>query len=218
MLPQCMCGECAEVLRFQSNKCPICRHAVEGLLQIKISQRKDATPEDLLAANGAPTTAPETATGTAAGTATATGTGTDIGTSTGTGMGTGAGGGSLIEDDSLVPLSPPASNPGPSVGPGLPLDDQSVEWPPRVVPPQAGALGLSGADAHPTESFTPPAAGPGGNPVGTQGDWMGAGPEGGQFSGAGVASAQSQASGPATANRTSTNPFASPTNSFIMPS
>jgi len=55
--PQCMCGECAEVLRFQSNKCPICRHAVEGLLQIKISQRKDAIPEDLLAPDGAPTAA-----------------------------------------------------------------------------------------------------------------------------------------------------------------
>lgn len=35
----CMCGECAEVLRFQSNKCPICRHTVEGLLQIKLKSK-----------------------------------------------------------------------------------------------------------------------------------------------------------------------------------
>jgi E3 ubiquitin-protein ligase MGRN1 len=32
----CMCNKCAKVLRLQSNKCPICRCAVESLLQIKV--------------------------------------------------------------------------------------------------------------------------------------------------------------------------------------
>mmetsp|Transcript_10970 Transcript_10970/g.26391 ORF Transcript_10970/g.26391 Transcript_10970/m.26391 type:complete len:316 (+) Transcript_10970:129-1076(+) len=31
----CMCSDCAKVLRYQTNKCPICRCAVESLLQIK---------------------------------------------------------------------------------------------------------------------------------------------------------------------------------------
>jgi len=33
----CMCAECAKVLRLQSNKCPICRTAIQSLLQIKFS-------------------------------------------------------------------------------------------------------------------------------------------------------------------------------------
>jgi len=33
----CMCSVCAKVLRYQTNKCPICRCAVESLLQIKVS-------------------------------------------------------------------------------------------------------------------------------------------------------------------------------------
>mmetsp|Transcript_10848 Transcript_10848/g.27369 ORF Transcript_10848/g.27369 Transcript_10848/m.27369 type:complete len:201 (-) Transcript_10848:213-815(-) len=32
----CMCNKCAKVLRLQTNKCPICRCAVESLLQIKV--------------------------------------------------------------------------------------------------------------------------------------------------------------------------------------
>ncbi|KAK4419188.1 putative E3 ubiquitin-protein ligase LOG2 [Sesamum alatum] len=32
----CMCSECAKVLRFQTNRCPICRQPVERLLEIKI--------------------------------------------------------------------------------------------------------------------------------------------------------------------------------------
>lgn len=32
----CMCSECARALRFQSNKCPICRNPVESLLEISI--------------------------------------------------------------------------------------------------------------------------------------------------------------------------------------
>jgi len=31
----CMCSDCAKVLRFQTNKCPVCRTTVESLLQIK---------------------------------------------------------------------------------------------------------------------------------------------------------------------------------------
>lgn len=33
----CMCSGCAKVLRFQTNRCPICRQPVERLLEIKIS-------------------------------------------------------------------------------------------------------------------------------------------------------------------------------------
>uniref|UniRef100_N1QTZ8 Putative E3 ubiquitin-protein ligase MGRN1 n=1 Tax=Aegilops tauschii TaxID=37682 RepID=N1QTZ8_AEGTA len=32
----CMCSECAQALRFQSNKCPICRQPVEKLMEIKV--------------------------------------------------------------------------------------------------------------------------------------------------------------------------------------
>jgi len=38
----CMCSECAKVLRFQTNKCPICRCAVESLLQIKVNPTSDS--------------------------------------------------------------------------------------------------------------------------------------------------------------------------------
>lgn len=31
-----MCSECAKVLRFQTNRCPICRCVVERLLEIKV--------------------------------------------------------------------------------------------------------------------------------------------------------------------------------------
>lgn len=55
----CMCSECAKVLRFQTNRCPICRQPVERLLEIKV------------------TTGTETETGTGTG---ATGTGTETGT------------------------------------------------------------------------------------------------------------------------------------------
>ena len=46
----CMCSECANVLRMQAEKCPICRSPIESLLQIKISSK--AAPE------GAPAAAP----------------------------------------------------------------------------------------------------------------------------------------------------------------
>ncbi|KAI3447596.1 hypothetical protein Pfo_004261 [Paulownia fortunei] len=37
----CMCSECAKVLRFQTNRCPICRQPVERLLEIKVSNGTD---------------------------------------------------------------------------------------------------------------------------------------------------------------------------------
>lgn len=36
----CMCSKCAKVLRFQSNRCPICRTSVERLLEIKVSKKE----------------------------------------------------------------------------------------------------------------------------------------------------------------------------------
>ncbi|KAF7098273.1 hypothetical protein CFC21_100026 [Triticum aestivum] len=36
----CLCRECAQTLRFQTNKCPMCRQPVESLLEIKV----DSTP------------------------------------------------------------------------------------------------------------------------------------------------------------------------------
>lgn len=33
----CLCSECAKQLRLQSNKCPICRQAIEELMEIKVS-------------------------------------------------------------------------------------------------------------------------------------------------------------------------------------
>ncbi|KAK4272882.1 hypothetical protein QN277_021376 [Acacia crassicarpa] len=38
----CMCSGCAKVLRFQTNRCPICRQPVERLLEIKVNNG----PED----------------------------------------------------------------------------------------------------------------------------------------------------------------------------
>ncbi|KAL0333359.1 UNVERIFIED_CONTAM: putative E3 ubiquitin-protein ligase LOG2 [Sesamum angustifolium] len=37
----CMCSECAKVLRFQTNRCPICRQPVERLLEIKVNNGTD---------------------------------------------------------------------------------------------------------------------------------------------------------------------------------
>ncbi|KAK9124284.1 hypothetical protein Sjap_013886 [Stephania japonica] len=37
----CMCNGCAKVLRFQTNRCPICRQPVERLLEIKVSNKVD---------------------------------------------------------------------------------------------------------------------------------------------------------------------------------
>ena len=40
-LLQCMCSGCAKVLRFQTDRCPICRQPVERLLEIKVSNGPD---------------------------------------------------------------------------------------------------------------------------------------------------------------------------------
>ncbi|PSR92846.1 E3 ubiquitin-protein like [Actinidia chinensis var. chinensis] len=37
----CMCSGCAKVLRFQTNRCPICRQPVERLLEIKVNNGSD---------------------------------------------------------------------------------------------------------------------------------------------------------------------------------
>ncbi|KAJ4847860.1 putative E3 ubiquitin-protein ligase log2 [Turnera subulata] len=36
----CMCSGCAKVLRFQTNRCPICRQPVERLLEIKVNNNE----------------------------------------------------------------------------------------------------------------------------------------------------------------------------------
>ncbi|KAL6597742.1 hypothetical protein ACP70R_046547 [Stipagrostis hirtigluma subsp. patula] len=35
----CLCRECAQLLRFQTNKCPICRQPVERLLEIEVDMK-----------------------------------------------------------------------------------------------------------------------------------------------------------------------------------
>jgi len=37
----CMCSGCAKLLRFQTNRCPICRQPVERLLEIKVNTGSD---------------------------------------------------------------------------------------------------------------------------------------------------------------------------------
>lgn len=37
----CMCSSCAKVLRFQTDRCPICRQPVDRLLEIKVSNGPD---------------------------------------------------------------------------------------------------------------------------------------------------------------------------------
>ncbi|KAK4780526.1 hypothetical protein SAY87_016632 [Trapa incisa] len=39
----CMCSECAKVLRFQTNRCPICRQPVERLLEIKVNEGSEGS-------------------------------------------------------------------------------------------------------------------------------------------------------------------------------
>jgi hypothetical protein len=39
----CLCHDCAQQLRMQTNKCPICRTPVENLLQIKVDSTPGAT-------------------------------------------------------------------------------------------------------------------------------------------------------------------------------
>lgn len=56
----CMCHECAQELRKQSSKCPICRNHVESLLHIRIGKKGRETAAAAAAgsgANGTPTAA-----------------------------------------------------------------------------------------------------------------------------------------------------------------
>ncbi|MQL82317.1 hypothetical protein Taro_014793 [Colocasia esculenta] len=41
----CMCSECAKVLGFQTNRCPICRQPIERLLEIKVNNKADEQQE-----------------------------------------------------------------------------------------------------------------------------------------------------------------------------
>ncbi|KAJ6828749.1 putative E3 ubiquitin-protein ligase LOG2 [Iris pallida] len=41
----CMCSECAKVLRYQTNRCPICRQPVERLLEIKVNNQQQQQQE-----------------------------------------------------------------------------------------------------------------------------------------------------------------------------
>jgi hypothetical protein len=41
---QCMCSDCAKVLRYQTNRCPICRTPVERLLEIKVPKNDFVDP------------------------------------------------------------------------------------------------------------------------------------------------------------------------------
>ena len=47
-----MCSECANVLRMQSEKCPICRTPITQLLKIQINRGASASGEAALAAGG----------------------------------------------------------------------------------------------------------------------------------------------------------------------
>jgi len=38
----CLCANCAKILRFQSNKCPVCREQVASLLQIKVKSEGES--------------------------------------------------------------------------------------------------------------------------------------------------------------------------------
>eukprot|EP00243_Klebsormidium_subtile_P004441 TRINITY_DN18421_c0_g1_i1.p1 TRINITY_DN18421_c0_g1~~TRINITY_DN18421_c0_g1_i1.p1 ORF type:complete len:384 (-),score=32.16 TRINITY_DN18421_c0_g1_i1:336-1487(-) len=38
----CMCGECAKVLRYQTNRCPVCRTVIDSLLEIKVENKSPA--------------------------------------------------------------------------------------------------------------------------------------------------------------------------------
>ncbi|GBG71540.1 hypothetical protein CBR_g8958 [Chara braunii] len=51
----CMCVKCADQLRHQTNRCPICRCVVESLLEINVNDRQDASaPESQLNAQEDP--------------------------------------------------------------------------------------------------------------------------------------------------------------------
>ncbi len=39
----CLCIGCSQIVRMQTNKCPICRTQVSSFMQIKIEERANAT-------------------------------------------------------------------------------------------------------------------------------------------------------------------------------
>ena len=45
---RCMCHECAQELRKQTSKCPICRNQVESLLHIKMYKGPKPLPQQAL--------------------------------------------------------------------------------------------------------------------------------------------------------------------------
>jgi len=40
----CLCANCAKILRYQTNKCPVCREEVSSLLQIKVQSTDNPNP------------------------------------------------------------------------------------------------------------------------------------------------------------------------------
>lgn len=42
----CLCIQCSQIVRMQTNKCPICRTQVSGFLQIKVED-KNAPPAEV---------------------------------------------------------------------------------------------------------------------------------------------------------------------------
>eukprot|EP00045_Choanoeca_perplexa_P013039 m.145543 g.145543 ORF g.145543 m.145543 type:complete len:416 (+) comp16217_c0_seq28:152-1399(+) len=46
----CLCNGCADVLRYQASKCPICRAPFHSLLQIQVAKREQDLSEDVLEA------------------------------------------------------------------------------------------------------------------------------------------------------------------------
>ncbi|CAA6662432.1 unnamed protein product [Spirodela intermedia] len=50
----CMCSECAKVLGFQTDRCPICRQPIERLLEIKINSSSQTPPDEQPQKQGSP--------------------------------------------------------------------------------------------------------------------------------------------------------------------
>eukprot|EP00730_Choanoeca_flexa_P007959 TRINITY_DN12416_c4_g7_i3.p2 TRINITY_DN12416_c4_g7~~TRINITY_DN12416_c4_g7_i3.p2 ORF type:complete len:136 (+),score=21.37 TRINITY_DN12416_c4_g7_i3:1159-1566(+) len=46
----CLCNGCADVLRYQASKCPICRAPFHSLLQIQVAKREEDLSEEVLEA------------------------------------------------------------------------------------------------------------------------------------------------------------------------
>jgi len=44
----CTCQECAQVLKFQSNKCPICRTPVRAMLHLKMKEKEKMEEDNVV--------------------------------------------------------------------------------------------------------------------------------------------------------------------------